>query len=116
MEFPIWPIRFGSSAINRLIHCSGAAPVAEQAIARRKTDLPIERTTALTDGFLKEKGKASQWTGFLSRMQLPKDLADLDSVGSAIADFAMPVFEAARLESPPELEWPPKGPWKNRGA
>lgn len=84
--------------------------------ARRKTDLPAERPTALTDAFLKEKGKAGQWTGFLSRMQLPKDLADLDSVGNAIADFVMPVFEAARSENPEELEWPAKGPWKRPNA
>jgi hypothetical protein len=80
--------------------------------ARRKTQIPTDRPTALTDAFLKEKAKAGQWTAFLSRMQLPKDLADLDAVGNSIADFAMPVFEAARSENPAELEWPPKGPWK----
>jgi len=84
--------------------------------ARRKTELPTERPTALTDAFLREKGKASQWIGFLSRMQLPKELADLDAVGNAIADFVMPVFEVGRSENPEELEWPAKGPWKKLGA
>ncbi len=80
--------------------------------ARRKTELPTERPTAFTDIFLKERGKAGQWTAFLRRMQLPKGLADLDTVGNAIAEFVMPVFEAARSENPEELEWSGKGPWK----
>jgi hypothetical protein len=80
--------------------------------ARRKTEIRSERPTALTDAFLKEKGKAEQWKAFLNRMQLAKDLADLDEVGNAIADFALPVFEAARAKTPAEMDWPPKGPWK----
>lgn len=82
--------------------------------ARRKTELPTGRPTALTDSFLKEKGKGDQWKAFLNRMQLAKDLADLDEVGNAIADFVMPVFDAARAENPGEMEWPAKGPWKKR--
>ena len=37
---------------------------------------------------------------------------DLDAVGNAIADFVMPVFEAARSENPDKLVWPAKGPWE----
>ena len=58
------------------------------------------------------EGMAGQWAAFLNRMQLPKDLADLDAVGNAIAAFVMPVFEAARAQNPVDMEWPPKGPWE----
>jgi predicted nucleotidyltransferase component of viral defense system len=105
--FDIWMLsREQSFTMSRLRRAVVAT------FARRKTQIPSERPTALTDAFLKEKGKAGQWTAFLSRMQLPKGLADLDAVGNAIADFVMPVFEAARAQNPAELEWPPKGPWK----
>jgi hypothetical protein len=80
--------------------------------ARRKTELPSERPTALKGAFLRDKGKAGQWTAFLGRMLFARELAGLDEVGNAIADFVMPVLEAARSESSEELEWPAKGPWK----
>ena len=83
----------------------------EATFVRRKTALPAESPTALTDAFLKDKGKADQWKAFLSRMQLPKDLAELDGVGEAIAAFLLPVVEAARLSSKADQAWPPKGPW-----
>jgi hypothetical protein len=80
--------------------------------ARRKTPLPSQRPTALTDSFLKDKGKSDQWKAFLNRMQLPKGLAELDEVGESIAGFVMPVIEAARSDSTEEEEWPARGPWK----
>ena len=105
--FDIWMLsREQSFLMSRLRRAITAT------FARRKTDLPTERPTALTGAFLKDKGKTGQWRAFLSRMQLPKDMADLDTVGNAIADFVMPVFEAARSENPDEFEWPAKGPWK----
>ena len=83
----------------------------EATFTRRKTALPTGRPTALTDGFLKDKGKNDQWKAFLDRMQLPKNLARLDEVGETIAGFLMPVIESARAGSSEEREWPPKGPW-----
>lgn len=80
--------------------------------ARRKTTLPSERPTALTDAFLKDTGKSVQWKAFLNRMQLPKNLAELGEVGETIAGFVMPVVEAVRSDNAEEQEWPAKGPWK----
>jgi len=80
--------------------------------ARRKTELPADRPTALTDAYLKDKTKSGQWTAFLNRMQLPKDLARLDDVGESIAGFLMPVIESARAGDDDEREWSAKGPWK----
>jgi hypothetical protein len=84
--------------------------------ARRKTALPSERPTALTDAFLKDKGKIDQWRAFLHRMALPKDLAELGEVGDAIAGFLMPVIEAVRANQGDELEWPARGPWQKMSA
>ena len=88
----------------------------EATFARRKTELPRERPTALTDVFLNDKGKTDQWKAFLNRMQLPKDLAELDAVGDAIAGFLMPVIEAAHARNDDEREWPARGPWKHLRA
>jgi hypothetical protein len=88
----------------------------EATFARRKTPLPSERPSALTGAFLNDKGKITQWKAFLSRMQLPKDLAELGDVGETVAGFLMPVIEAVRSGVGVEQEWPPKGPWKKPGA
>ena len=79
---------------------------------RRKTPLPSEPPTALTDAFLKDKAKSDQWKAFLNRMQLPKDLVEFGEVGEAIARFLMPVIEAIRTDEGEEQEWPAKGPWR----
>jgi predicted nucleotidyltransferase component of viral defense system len=84
----------------------------EATFTRRKTPLPSERPTALTEAFLKDKAKIDQWKAFLNRMQLPKDLAEFDDVGDAIAGFLIPVVEAVRSKGSDEQEWPAKGPWK----
>jgi hypothetical protein len=88
------------------------APALEATFARRKTELPRERPTALSDVFLKDKEKTDQWKAFLNRMRLPKDLSEFDTVGDAIARFLMPVIEAARAHNDDEQEWPARGPWK----
>lgn len=88
----------------------------EATFGRRKTELPEERPTALSDVFLKDKGKADQWKAFLNRMQLPKDLSELDAVGDAIARFLMPVIEAARAHNDDEQVWPARGPWRRPRA
>ncbi|MBZ5609413.1 MAG: nucleotidyl transferase AbiEii/AbiGii toxin family protein [Acidobacteriia bacterium] len=88
----------------------------EATFARRKTPLPTERPTALTDAFLKDKAKTDQWKAFLNRMELPKDLAELGEVGDAIAGFLMPVIEAVRVKRGDELEWSAKGPWTKAEA
>jgi hypothetical protein len=88
----------------------------EATFTRRNTPLPSGRPTALTDAFLKDKAKADQWKAFLNRMGLPKNLADFDEVGEAIAGFLMAVIEAARSDERDAQEWPAKGPWRNLGA
>lgn len=79
--------------------------------ARRKTPLPAEPPTALTEAFLKDEGKSAQWKAFLNRMHLPKETAGLDEVGHEIARFVMPAVESARSGGAEEREWPPTGPW-----
>lgn len=108
--FDIWMLsRIQTFSMSRLQRAVAAT------FARRKTALPSERPTALTDAFLKDKGKSDQWKAFLSRMQLPKDLADLGEVGETIAGFLMPVIATIRAGDNGEQKWPPKGPWTRAG-
>jgi Nucleotidyl transferase AbiEii toxin, Type IV TA system len=105
--FDIWILsREQTFMMSRLRRAVGAT------FTRRKTPLPSERPTALTDAFLKDKAKIDQWKAFLNRMQLSKDLAELGEVGEAIAQFLMPVIEAVRANAGDEQEWPAKGPWR----
>jgi hypothetical protein len=105
--FDIWMLsQVRTFAMTRLRRAVAAT------FARRKTPLPSERPAALTDAFLKDKAKGDQWKAFLNRMQLPKDMAEFDEVGEAIAGFLMPVIEGIRKDDGAEQEWPPKGPWR----
>jgi hypothetical protein len=105
--FDIWMLsQVQTFAMSRLRRAVAAT------FTRRKTPLPSGRPTALTDAFLKDKAKSDQWKAFLNRMQLPKDLAEFDTVGEVIAGFLMPVVEAIRTEDGDEQEWPAKGPWR----
>jgi hypothetical protein len=78
---------------------------------RRKTELPVQLPTALTDTFLRDPGKAVLWREFLKRIDLPRSPATLDEVGKTITVFVMPAVESARTQEPSESIWSPGGPW-----
>jgi predicted nucleotidyltransferase component of viral defense system len=78
---------------------------------RRQTALPAEPLTALTDAFLKDKGKNDQWNAFLRRISWSGHKGDLKEIGEVISKFLLPVIEQARVESQEEWVWVPAGPW-----
>jgi hypothetical protein len=78
-----------------------------QTFERRRTPLPSTTPVALSEGFLLDENKQTQWKAFGNRSGL--DLPTLQSVGAAIEEFVMPVLGA---EDALDLVWTAPGPWR----
>ena len=72
-----------------------------------RTPLPSATPVALSEGFLLDENKQTQWKAFGNRSGL--DLPTLQSVGAAIEEFVMPVLGA---EDALDLVWTAPGPWR----
>ena len=79
---------------------------------RRRTALPEATPFALTDEFLLDGAKRTQWTAFCKRIGMHGP-PSLDAIGPTLIGFLMPAIEQARLNRPDTLIWAPHGPWQN---
>jgi predicted nucleotidyltransferase component of viral defense system len=78
---------------------------------RRKTMIPKEASSALTDEFSNDQTKAAQWKAFLTRNHLETSDAGLSSVMHDLRIFLIdPLLSAAREETFPK-SWTAGGPW-----
>lgn len=77
---------------------------------RRQTPVPEKLPLALTDDFLEDTAKLTQWAAFGKRLGLG-DLPKLPVAGRYIAALLMPAVDAARTGGPLGREWLPGGPW-----
>jgi predicted nucleotidyltransferase component of viral defense system len=86
----------------------------EATFRRRRTMLPRSVTPGLSNDFVSDPGKQSQWLAFMRRSRL--DLKDISfgSVVEAIADFILPPSRAAAKGEQLTLTWSKGGPWKKR--
>lgn len=82
---------------------------------RRRTPLPVTPPTALTDEFLLDPAKRTQWGAFSWRTGIG-EMSPLEVVGQQIREFLMPAVERARNPSDQILVWPPSGPWREAKA
>jgi hypothetical protein len=78
-----------------------------QTFERRRTPLPSTTPVALSEGFLLDENKQTQWKAFGNRSGL--ELPTLQSVGAAIKEFVTPILGA---EDGPDLVWTAPGPWR----
>jgi hypothetical protein len=78
---------------------------------RRRSALPEGAPMALTDEFLEDASKKTQWRGFANRTGL-RGLPSLREVGETLIRFLVPVIAAARAEVPASQSWNPPGPWR----
>jgi hypothetical protein len=74
--------------------------------------LPEATPFALTNEFLLDGAKRTQWTAFCKRIGMHA-AASLDAIGPTLIGFLMPAIEQARLNRPDTLVWAPHGPWQN---
>jgi hypothetical protein len=77
---------------------------------RRRTRLPEIPPVALTDEFLLDVVKRTQWAAFCKRLGL-RDAPALDAIGPVLILFLMPAVEQARKQESDALIWEPPGPW-----
>lgn len=75
---------------------------------RRSTPLPIDTPFALTDEFLLDDQKVSQWIGFLKRLRVQEETPDLQTVGHELREFLAPILSP----EPSVFTRPPGGPWQ----
>jgi len=78
---------------------------------RRRTQLPEIPPFALTDEFLLDTLKKTQWAAFCKRLG-ERATPALDAIGPVLIRFLMPAVEQARQREPDELIWEPPGPWR----
>jgi len=80
--------------------------------ARRATPIPPGLLDGLSDAFARDPLHAGRWRAFLDKGELHVAEDDFVRVVAAIRDFASPVLDAVRAESPFKRQWQPGGPWR----
>jgi len=80
--------------------------------ARRKTTLPENVPTGLSDEFAQDSGKAAQWGAFVKRNGLETGGASLPQVIANLRGFLLPPLHAAAADKGFKLTWPAGGPWQ----
>jgi hypothetical protein len=78
---------------------------------QRRTPLPEVPPLALTDEFLLDGAKQTQWNAFCKRLGL-RDTPSLEVTGPMLVRFLMPAVEQARSRKPDSMTWEPPGPWR----
>lgn len=78
---------------------------------QRRTPLPELPPLALTDEFLLDRAKQTQWNAFCKRLGL-RDTPSLDVIGPLLVGFLMPAVEQARSRMTDAMAWEPPGPWR----
>jgi hypothetical protein len=101
--------------VSRLFEFDGIALAAAVAktFANRGTDVDAH-PFALTPGFATDRGKQTQWTGFLRKSRLTDVPAELQAIIDALGPFLLPVVLAVHASSKFDQVWIPPGPWQGR--
>lgn len=79
---------------------------------QRGTPLPIALPLALTEAFYDDPPRQAQWNGFVRRGRLEAEAKTLAEVATVIAEFLLPLAQAAATNSPFKKHWPPGGNWQ----
>ncbi|MGI8618975.1 MAG: nucleotidyl transferase AbiEii/AbiGii toxin family protein [Gemmatimonadaceae bacterium] len=84
-------------------------PMLAQAIGatftRRGTSLPDERPLGLSEAFVRDSDKQTQWRAFLNRGRLQDAPKELEAVANRITTFVLPPVRAARLGDSFHASW-----------
>lgn len=72
--------------------------------ARRQTALPKQAPLALTDEFINDKGKQTQWRAFLRKNRL-EGTTELREVIELLRRFFLPIIEASQQNQTLATEW-----------
>lgn len=102
------------SELPRALSLDGAilAESIGRTFARRATPVPSVPLEGLSDAFARDPLHAGRWRAFLDKGGLRAAEDDFVRVVAAIRDFADPVLDAVRAQSPFDRQWEPGGPWR----
>jgi len=89
---------------------TGLVDAVRATFERRRTALPQGLPVGLTPRFAGLK--QPQWRGFVQRSGITSAPADFREVVTEVAEFLVPVIEAARAADPLRRSWQPGGPWQ----
>lgn len=78
---------------------------------RRKTALPTDAPFGLTDGFVQDAQKQTQWQAFLGKNKL--EALNLEDVVATLRGFLLPVIAAASADTRHPQHWQAGGPWSS---
>jgi hypothetical protein len=91
-------------------------PALSQAIRstfdRRQTSVPIVPPAGLTTEFYSEPVHVRQWAAFVRRIGEAALANEFSRVVADLAEFLMPVANAAATSSDYPVRWEPPGPWQ----
>lgn len=104
--FDIWTL-----AREQRFEMAQLAGAVRKTYEHRGTPLPKTAPIALTDEFLSNPVKRTQWGAFSNKLGLQATPA-LDAIGEMLLNFLAPVVEAARQQEVSTLVWEPPGPWR----
>lgn len=76
---------------------------------RRKTALPMDVPFGLSDGFVQDARKQTQWQAFLGKNRI--EALNLKDVVALLREFLLPVTKAANANTPHPRSWEAGGPW-----
>ncbi|MBS1808790.1 MAG: nucleotidyl transferase AbiEii/AbiGii toxin family protein [Acidobacteria bacterium] len=79
---------------------------------QRGTPLPTTLPLALTEAFYDDPNRQAQWNGFLRRGRLEAEAKPLADIALLIAEFLLPLTQAAATNSPFKKHWLPGGNWQ----
>jgi len=80
--------------------------------ARRGTPLPSQTPSALTDEFISDHMKQTQWRAFISRGRFIESPPPFAELVAFLRDFMMPPADAAIRGHGFGMRWYPGGPWR----
>jgi len=83
----------------------------ELTFKRRKTKLPDEPPTALTEAFYSDDGKGNQWKAFIRKAGLTNVSQTLEEVVKDISSFIWPLNKSLIQEKEFDSTWQPEKGW-----
>ncbi|MFH1037489.1 MAG: nucleotidyl transferase AbiEii/AbiGii toxin family protein [PVC group bacterium] len=81
---------------------------------RRQTPIPEKEPVALSDEFIRDDLKRTQWRAFLRKGPFKVTEDDLGKVINALREFLMPPSRALNKVKDFAGSWPPGGPWRKK--
>lgn len=99
---------------NQNFEGSALQKAVELTFQRRKTELPDEPPTALTDAFYSDEGKKGQWKAFKRKADLTDVSQSLEEVVKDISGFLWPLNKSLIQEKEFTSTWEPEKGWGKR--